>query len=187
MKKYFLILVSTIFVMCNQVDDLSDMSNSGNEVAKTISGFAQKGPFSRGSQVTIFGLDKNMQPNGTSWPANIDDATGSFSVAVKGVTQYMEIRVDGYYYNEITGKPSDGQITLEAITDLNTEKVNVNILTHLVRPRIKKLIQGGMTFSEARRNAETELVSALGYSEQSVSFDQLDITKSREGDGKTLK
>lgn len=186
MKKYFLILVSTIFVMCNQVDDLSDMSNSGNEVSKTISGFAQKGPFSRGSQVTIFGLDEKMQPNGTSWPANIDDATGSFSVAVKGITQYMEIRVDGYYYNEITGKPSDGQITLEAITDLNTEKVNVNILTHLVRPRIKKLIQGGMTFSEARRNAETELVCALGYSEQSVSFDQLDITKSREGDALLL-
>lgn len=186
MKKYFLILVSTIFVMCNQVDDLSDMSNSGNEVSKTISGFAQKGPFSRGSQVTIFGLDEKMQPNGKSWPANIDDATGSFSVAVKGITQYMEIRVDGYYYNEITGKPSDGQITLEAITDLNKEKVNVNILTHLVRPRIKKLIQGGMSFSEARRNAETELVSALGYSEQSVLFDQLDITKSREGDALLL-
>ena len=172
--------------MCNQIGDLSDTSNNGVEISKTISGFAQKGPFSSGSQVTIFGLDEKMQANGKSWPANINDATGAFAVAVNGETAYVDIRVTGYYYNEITGKISDGQITLEAISDLTSEKVNVNILTHLVRPRIKKLIQGGMSFTEARSVAEAELVKALGYSEQNVSFDQLDITKSREGDALLL-
>lgn len=186
MKKIFLILASLVFVMCNQIGDLSDTSNNGVEISKTISGFAQKGPFSSGSQVTIFGLDEKMQPNGKSWPANINDATGAFAVAVNGETAYVDIRVTGYYYNEITGKISDGQITLEAISDLTSEKVNVNILTHLVRPRIKKLIQEGMLFTEARSAAEAELVKALGYSEQSVSFDQLDITKSREGDALLL-
>ena len=98
----------------------------------------------------------------------------------------MEVRSQGYYFNELSGDVSDGQIVLEAIVDPSSDRVNVNLLTHLVRPRIIKLLGEGMSYSEARKQAESELVVSLGYSTLNVSFDQLDITKSREGDALLL-
>ena len=72
------------------------------------------------------------------------------------------------------------------IVDQTSDRVNVNLLTHLVRPRIKRLVAEGSTYSQARAQAERELVTTLGYSALDVSFDQLDITRSREGDALLL-
>lgn len=160
--------------------------DSGSKTEMVVSGFVQKGQFSMGSQVTIFGLNENLLATGNSWPSNIKDASGSFTIAVSEPDTYMEVRAQGYYFNELTGNVSDGQIVLEAIVDPSSDRVNVNLLTHLVRPRIIKLLEDGMSYSAARAQAESELVTSLGYSALNVSFDQLDITKSREGDALLL-
>ena len=165
-------------------------SDNGKEQGEndvlSLNGCVQKGQFARGSQITVFGLNNKLEATGESWPSNIIDATGSFSVGIQGNSAYLEMRASGYYFNEVLGDMSDGSITLEALTASNAKQVNVNILTHLVRPRIKKLISEGATFDKARSQAESELVKALGFSSLNISFDQLDITKSREGDALLL-
>ena len=206
MKKLFLLLTCLSFVACGDLGDLLDKdgdaageenvsggdgTSGGNEDSETeakmvVSGYVQKGQFAAGSQVTIFGLDENLVATGDSWPSNIKDASGSFSVSVVKGSAYMEVRAQGYYFDELSGETSDGIMTLEAIVDQTSEKVNVNLLTHLVRPRIKRLIAAGSTYSQARTQAEKELVTTLGHSALDVSFDQLDITRSREGDALLL-
>ena len=206
MKKLFLLLTCLSFVACGELGDLLDKdgdaageenvsggdgtagedSASGSEAKMFVSGYVQKGQFATGSQVTIFGLDENLVATGDRWPSNIKDASGSFSVSVVKGFAYMEVRTQGYYFDELSGETSDGMMTLEAIVDQTSDRVNVNLLTHLVRPRIKKLIAAGSTYSQARTQAEQELVTSLGYSALDISFDQLDITKSREGDALLL-
>ena len=206
MKKLFLLLTCLSFVACGELGDLLEKDgdaageenvsggdgtsgedgDSGNEAKMVVSGYVQKGQFAAGSQVTIFGLDDDLMANGDSWPSNIKDASGSFAVSVAKGAAYMEIRAQGYYFDELSGETSDGIMTLEAIVDQTSDRVNVNLLTHLVRPRIKKLIAAGSTYSQARTQAERELVTTLGYSALDVSFDQLDITRSREGDALLL-
>ena len=206
MKKLFLLLTCLSFVACGELGDLLDKdgdaageenvsggdgtagedSASGSEAKMFVSGYVQKGQFATGSQVTIFGLDENLAATGDSWPSNIKDASGSFAVSVVQGPAYMEIRAQGYYFDELSGETSDGMMTLEAIVDQTSDRVNVNLLTHLVRPRIKKLIAAGSSYSQARTQAEGELVTTLGYSALDISFDQLDITKSREGDALLL-
>ena len=206
MKKLFLLLTCLSFVACGELGDLLDKDgdaageenvsggdgtsggdeDSGNEAKMVVSGYVQKGQFAAGSQVTIFGLDDDLMANGDSWPSNIKDASGSFAVSVAKGAAYMEIRAQGYYFDELSGETSDGIMTLEAIVDQTSDRVNVNLLTHLVRPRIKRLVAEGSTYSQARAQAERELVTTLGYSALDVSFDQLDITRSREGDALLL-
>lgn len=206
MKKLFLLLTCLSFVACGELGDLLEKdgdaagqenvsggdgtagedSDSGNEAKMLVSGYVQKGQFAAGSQVTIFGLDDDLMANGDSWPSNIKDASGSFAVSVAKGAAYMEIRAQGYYFDELSGETSDGIMTLEAIVDQTSDRVNVNLLTHLVRPRIKRLVAEGSTYSQARAQAERELVTTLGYSALDVSFDQLDITRSREGDALLL-
>ncbi len=206
MKRLLLLLTCLSFVACGQLGDLLDKDggssgeenvsggedegkeddDSGNGSLMTVSGYAQKGQFSSGSQVTIFGLNENLEPNGDSWPSNIKDASGAFSLSVEEGAPYMEVRAQGYYFDEVNGGISDGMMTLEAIVDSSSDRVNVNLLTHLVRPRIKNLMSEGCTYSEARTQAERELVTSLGYSPLDISFDQLDITRSREGDALLL-
>lgn len=206
MKKLFLLLTCLSFVACGELGDLLEKDgdaageenvsggdgtsgedgDSGNEAKMVVSGYVQKGQFAAGSQVTIFGLDEDLVANGDSWPSNIKDASGSFAVSVVKGSAYMEIRAQGYYFDELSGETSDGIMTLEAIVDQTSDRVNVNLLTHLVRPRIKRLVATGSTYSQARTQAERELVTTLGYSALDVSFDQLDITRSREGDALLL-
>lgn len=206
MKKLFLLLTCLSFVACGELGDLLDKDgdaageenvsggdgtsggdeDSGNEAKMVVSGYVQKGQFAAGSQVTIFGLDEDLAAKGDSWPSNIKDASGSFAVSVAKGSAYMEIRAQGYYFDELSGETSDGIMTLEAIVDQTSDRVNVNLLTHLVRPRIKRLVAEGSTYSQARAQAERELVTTLGYSALDISFDQLDITRSREGDALLL-
>jgi len=157
MKKLFVLLTCLSVVACGQLGDLLDKDgnttgeenvsgggvDSETEAKMVVSGYVQKGQFAAGSQVTIFGLDENLVATGNSWPSNIKDASGSFSVSVVKGFAYMEVRAQGYYFDELSGETSDGIMTLEAIVDQTSEKVNVNLLTHLVRPRIKRLIAAG--------------------------------------------
>ena len=205
MKKLFLLLTCLSFVSCGQLDDMLDKDgdaageenvsgggdssedgDSESEAKMVVSGYVQKGQFAAGSQVTVFGLNEKMQATGNSWPSNVKDASGSFSITIEEGDPFMEVRAQGYYFDELTGDTSDGPMTLEAVVDASYSTANVNLLTHLVRPRIKNLMAEGYAYADAKTQAEGELVTTLGYSALDISFDQLDITKSREGDALLL-
>lgn len=145
----------------------------------TVKGKVEKGPFVKNSTITLQPLDAKMNSLGTSYPGVIIDNEGSFDMGtVKLDAPYALLTTDGFFYNEVSGMLSDSRITLQAIVDLKDRStVNVNLLTHLAKERIKRLIADGASFRDANKQAQKELLTNFGlqkYAETDVA--QFSIT-----------
>lgn len=160
----------------------SDEEKSGEKFPPTdytVKGKVEKGPFVKGSTITLQPLDAKMNSLGTSYPATIVDNEGTFDMgSVKLDAPYALLTTNGYFYNEVSGHLSEGTITLQAIVDLKDHStVNVNLLTHLAKERVKALIANGASFRDANKQAQKELLTNFGlqrYAEKDVS--QFSIT-----------
>jgi hypothetical protein len=110
----------------------------------------QKGPFLNGVSIEIFELKDDCSPSGRIFSSQILDNSGAFQLRnVSLVSQYVQLKADGYYFNEITGQNSNSPIALYALTDItNKTSVNVNILSHLEKGRIKYLLTNGVSISQ---------------------------------------
>jgi hypothetical protein len=149
-----------------------------------VNGSVQKGQFIQGSTVTIQELDENLQPTGNNFQTQILDDMGTFKLSSEIKNRYVEIIANGYYFDEIAGKLSNGPLTLRAISDLSLEGVsNVNILTSLEAPRIKYLVLNERrTIPEARKIAEMEVLQSFNIPQNEFSainggFDKMDIAR----------
>lgn len=145
----------------------------------SVNGKVEKGPFIKGSTITLQPLDAKMNSLGTSFPGTIVDNEGTFDMGtVELNAPYALLTTNGYFYNELSGRLSDGTITLQAIVDLKDHStVNVNLLTHLAKERIKVLIANGASFHDANKQAQKELLTNFGlqkYAEKDVA--QFSIT-----------
>lgn len=129
-----------------------------------LSGKVEKGPFVRGSAISVQPLNESMTAIGTVFNGEIRDDAGSFDLGqIELASQFVRIATDGYYFNEVTGVLSTGQLHLIALADLSDRSaVNVNILTHLKSARIQNLMQGGKTFAESDKQAQKELLTQFG-------------------------
>lgn len=149
---------------------LASCSNSDtNEESFTprnynVNGKVEKGPFVSGSTITIQPMDGKLQVLGSMFNTTITDNVGNFTFGSKEFqSQYAEMMASGYFFNEVKGRLSEGTLVLRALVDLaDNSTVNVNILTHLKYPRIKKLIESGKSFKEANTQAQNELLKAFG-------------------------
>ncbi len=66
----------------------------------------------------------------------------------------LEIRADGFYFDEIIRETSAAQLTLYALAEIQDSiSVNINILTHLEKSLIEYLINTSLSFSELKRIA----------------------------------
>jgi|GEM_PF-3225849 len=122
----------------------SDSSHGGGDPLPTltsVSGVAQKGPLVAGSALTLQVLDDTLTQTGVSFSAVIQDDDGYFSLGDVdlGGNPFLEIFADGYYFNEITSEISSDRLALFALADTSTSDININVLSHLERPRIKHL------------------------------------------------
>jgi len=174
----------------NSVTEISSSSNtqangdeSGLVRKEKISGFSQKGPFVRGSSITLFELDSNVVQTGKSFQSTISDDKGSFEInSVSLISPYVRLKTDGYYYNEISGKKSSSPITLYAIADLtNKSSLNVNLLTHLEYEKVQKLVESGESFSKAKKQAQQDILKAFGINGDFASSEDMSIFGSSEG------
>ncbi len=149
------------------------------------SGTAQKGPLIKGSGVTVQELSKNLTPNGKQYSFQINSDLGTFEPNTRFSSQYVSIAASGYYFNESSGQISDGPVVLYGLSDLSSESsLNVNLLTMLAYQRVQVLItQSGMGFSDARAQAEGEVLTALGIRKGSIqgAFGALDIAAGTDG------
>lgn len=148
-----------------------------------ISGYVQKGPFINGTSITLYELDENLVQTGNSFNTQIIDNKGTFELDdIKLHNQYVEIKAEGFYFNEVLGKKSASQLILYALTDANTsENINVNILSDLEKHRIMYLVKNGMDFSEAKSQAQTEILRIFGIEKQDITASEyLDISKTGE-------
>lgn len=187
------VFIVAFFSSCT--DDSSSSSSGGGDdsivpiAKKTIKGVSQKGPFVKGTSVTVQELEgENLTQTGKSFKGKISNDKGEFSVSsVSLVSQYALLEANGFYRNEITGKKSSSQITLNALVDLSDrEKVNINLLTHLEYERAIYLTEQGLDVDSAKKQAEYEVFNAFGIDgdfEQSVD---LDILSSGEGNAALL-
>ena len=189
MKKFwFLAAISVLLISCGKEPQGGNEGKETNEVQCNLKGYAQKGQFIKGSQVTAFAVGADMVATGESFPANISDDLGTFAITGKTEAPYLELRAEGYYFNEVTGEVSSSPIYLEAFVKSNDTAANINLFTTIIRPRVKKLIAGGATYEKAVEQAQKELLSSkyvtdMGFSGSVNAFDELDITGQSDADG----
>jgi hypothetical protein len=175
-----LLLIITLFLGCEK-DEL-DVPVS----KKNIKGCVQKGPFINGSSVSVYDLQPDLSPTGKTFNSQILDNNGTFELKnIALSSDYITLRADGFYFNEVSGQQSGAQITLYALTDISDKSdININILTHLEKARVEYLIANGKTFAEAKAQAEKEILAIFNIEKQNVKlFENLNINKSGEDDG----
>jgi len=156
---------------------------------KSVSGVSQKGPFVTGAAVKLYELDgKTYAQTGKNFIGKITTDDGKFDVtSVTLASQYALLEANGYFRNEITGKKSSGTITLNALTDLSDrEKVNINLLTHLEYERALYLVSKGKDVLSAKKQAEAEILNALGIKGEFASSEDLDIFSKGDGNAALL-
>ena len=153
--------------------------------SKTITGFAQKGPFKAGATVDIFELEldgKTFAQTGKSFTGKVSNDSGAFKISnVSLKSQYALLRVTGYFKSEINDESVHG--TLSAVTDLSKrENVNVNILTHLEYDRVLYLLNKGMNFTSAKKQAEREVLAAFGIEGNFKNTEDMNVLDETESD-----
>lgn len=132
----------------------------------TVDGKAEKGFLQFGSPVTFHGIDSNwvVQP-GNNATAFIEDQLGNYSssVSLSGAT-YGAVNANGYYFNENTGSMSSNPINLWSYLLPYTGPNNINVASFAIMPRVKALVQGGLSMQQAVDQASAELVQeSLGF------------------------
>ncbi|MDC0593979.1 Ig-like domain-containing protein [Candidatus Marinimicrobia bacterium] len=157
----------------------------------SLDGQAQKGPFNNGTAINIAELTNTLSPTGRNFSSAITDNTGRFAVAnVQLESPYVELRANGFYFNEVSNEISDAQLTLFAISNLTGKtSLNVNILTHLEKNRMVTLMSGDSpkTFAQAKLQAQEEVFAIFDYSRANVPESELlDISQGGAANGKLL-
>jgi uncharacterized protein (TIGR02145 family) len=184
--KITLAFALALIISCSSSDE--DDSKLNTVKKERVTGISQKGPFARDSKVTIyelnakFGKTKNRSEGKT-------DGDGSFDIKIKNgelASPYIILEANGRYLNEVSGEVTTTPITLNAIADVSSKsKVNINILTHLEFERVLELVKGGKSFSAAKKQAQREVLAALGIDigERGImNSELLDIFGSGTGD-----
>jgi len=188
--KHFLLIFlgMSLFFACEKTNQgvepekpVVEPPTTENPITKAVfSGYVQKGPFINGSSVMISLLDAHLNQTGTVFSTQIVDNSGNFEQRnMEFASNFVELKADGYYFNEVKGENSDGSLTLYALADItDVNSVNVNILTHLERQRIMYLLQNnGLSFSDAEKQARREVLDIFKFTlPDSVAAESLNIT-----------
>lgn len=192
MKKTFCLIVISILVNfafngCKKDNEILSPSSTASGTNKTITGSAQKGPFLNGSSISVYELFSNYSQTGRSFNTQIIDNSGSFTLSnIPLISNYVQIRADGFYFNEVCGSNSIAPITLNCIADIgNSGSLHLNLLTHLEKPRVEFLLSIGMPFDSAKIEAQREVLNIFNISSTGIqNSEHLDI--SQEGDGNAI-
>ena len=155
-----------------------------------VAGLAQKGPFVKGSEVTAQGVDcKTMKYTDEQFTGKVNSDKGDFGIDdVNFSASCVLFTVSGYYLNEFTGEKSSEKLTLHALTDLSDrETVNINVLTELEYERVMNLVsKEKMSFADAKKQAEKEVLASLGITDLFESFEGLSIYEKGDGNSALL-
>lgn len=171
-----------VIIYLNDVDEISI-------TLKDFTGYVQKGPFINGSSVTIYEIDEELEQTGRVFNTQISDNQGSFSLpGVELHSQYVHLKSDGFYFNEVSGELSEAQLTLYSIVDVkDVESTNINILSHLESGRLRFLFEEGLTFAEAKKQAREEVMQVFNISGDGLpNSNDMNISKAGEDNAKLL-
>lgn len=153
-----------------------------------FSGYVQKGPFLNGSSILISELDSNLNQTGRIYSTTVADNAGSFEQKqLELISNYVQLKADGYYFNEVSGESSSGQLTLYALADISkVNSANVNVLTHLEKSRVEYLVQQNkMNFAAAKKQAQNEVLDIFNLALSADSTSE-SLNLSAEGDNNAI-
>ena len=139
-----------------------------------VAGLAQKGPFVKGSVVTVQGVDcKTMEFTDEVFEGSVINNDGEYVVENVNLSVACALlEVMGYYLNENTDKKSTGEISLHTLKDLSDRKnVNINVFTELEYKRVMNLVtEKKMPFADAKKQAEKEVLTAFDVKAKESDF-----------------
>ncbi len=176
-----LLLLSTVLFQFNGCNE-----EEPQLFKKDLSGHAEKGPYTIGSSVLISELNASLEQTGKTFTTQINDNSGAFDFGEVALqSKFVEFNANGYYFDEVKGELSAAPLNLYALADISdASTVNVNILTHLERPRVQFLVKSNNTFEEAKKIAQSEILALFGLSATELaSSETLDISGEGEGNG----
>ena len=184
--------MSVMFAACSSDDDdrvSGGVSEDAGFVAD-VAGVAQKGPFVKGSAVTVRGIDcKTLEFTDQVFEGAVKSDKGDFVLdSVTLDTSCAVVEVTGKYLNEVTGKKSSGELTLRALSDLKDRKnVNVNLLTNLEYERVMYLVkEKNKTLAKAKTQAEKEVLAAFDIKGEIDEFEDLNVFEPGDGNAALL-
>ena len=148
-----------------------------------LSGQVQKGPFLNGTSITIAELNSDMGQTGKNFSTQINDNRGSFELKqVDLSSQFVELKADGFYYNEVADESSSARLILYALSNLSDKStLNVNLLSHLEKDRVYQLLDEAYSFTEAKARAQKELLQIFSIEMSGMAESEL-LDISRAGD-----
>lgn len=175
------ILIGLLFFSCEETT-IKDVVNGH---VYSIEGFAQKGPFVVGTDVTVAELNNKLVPTGRIFFATVLDDNGRFELpGVVLESPYVQIKITGLYYSELRGIIYEDELTLFSLADVSkSETINVNIITHLESKRVEYLVQQeNLSFDEAKAKAFKEFLTVFNWENHAVvTSELLDISMNDEG------
>lgn len=154
-----------------------------------VEGFVQKGPFLNGTAMQVAELRTNLAQTGRNYNTQIVDNRGTFELFdVEFETPYVQLKAEGFYYNEVSDETSSAQLTLYAVTNLTEQNaLNVNLLTTLERPRVEYLVSRGSKFGLAKEQAQREIFEIFEMGDgNSGKSELMDISQSGDDNAKLL-
>lgn len=147
-----------------------------------LKGTVQKGPYINGASVIISEIfNEDLTPTGRNFNTQIQDNSGTFTINdVVMFSKFIEVRADGFYFNEVSGEKSTAQLTLHTLCDLTDKNtINVNVLSYLEKSRTEFLVKQDLEFAEAKKQAQKEILQIFEIQKDTMaSSELLDISSS---------
>lgn len=175
----------TVYIEKQEDDSTGTSSQDSSVLANYIklTGVAQKGPFEKGSKVTVSELVGNgsLEPTGVSFSSIVLDNDGNFAVDTYALKdKLILVSVNGRYVDEYKGDAMGDTVTLYSLNDLSggCTSANVNLFTHLVYARIKNILetQPDKKYQDAKNIAEREILLIYGVkANESPCTEALDV------------
>ncbi len=179
--------IITLFIVAMLVFACEKDSNSPDEDRVVeLTGYVQKGPYNNGTSIQISELTEDLIQTGKTFSSQIIDNTGTFELrSLQLSSDFVKLQANGFYFNEVRGENSVAQLTLHAISDLTDKtNLNINVLSHLEKPRVEYLLSEGKSFEEAKKQAQMEILSVFEIEKPDIAFsEQLDISQNGEDNG----
>ena len=89
---------------------------------------------------------------------------GKFVVSnVLSFSDYLNIKVKGFFMDPLTGTNSDEAVELEALVDLNQDEIEIGLEDFLKYKRIMALANSGYQMDDAIVRADKELLDVFGF------------------------
>ncbi|SHM89066.1 fibrobacter succinogenes major paralogous domain-containing protein [Fibrobacter sp. UWB7] len=195
-KKWFQIaetlIVGAMFWACSDDKGVAGgtTEDAGIIAELNVAGVAQKGPFVKGSVVSVQGINcRTFELTGESYETTVKSNGGDYEIDNINLSSVCAVfEVSGYYLSELSGTESSEKLTLRAVTNLkNRDRVNINVLTHLEYERVKYLvIVNKMSLADAKKQAEKEIFAVFNIKGDFAEPEDLNIFEAGDGNAALL-